>query len=463
MTRAAVIAHATPDEPTPPPAPAPAAAAPAPGPSLKRLAVVGSAWTLVGYGASQVVRFASNVALAYLLDPASIGLMAMVTVVMQGIQMFSDLGIQQSVIQDPRGHDPDFVNTAWTMHVARGFLLSAGAAALAWPLAALWSMPQLATLLPVAGLMATISGFASTKLFTLNRELALARLTIVDLATQIVATVLTIAFAFYLRSVWALVWGALCSSALKVFLSHYALPGAPNRFRWEREAARSIFRFGRWIFLSSVLGFFVSRGDRLVLATQFNEARMGVYSMAVLLASVLLDVLQTISDRVLFPVYVRWKDRPTSELRARTVRIRLAILGTLMPAAALLAVFAPTLIQIIYDDRYAEAGWMLRVLAVGSLFAIVPAAAPVYMAFGHSSVLAVLVASRSALLVACMIGGGAIAGDVGMVFGVAAATVLHYPFNVWSLRRYGVWIGWLDAAGFAAAGAIVGLGIWIFG
>lgn len=443
-----------------------------PAPSLKRLALVGSVWTLAGYGASQVVRFVTNVALAHLLFPEAMGLMAMVGLVLQGLQMFSDLGIQQSIIQDRRGVDRDFLNTAWTIHVVRGVILSAAAAALAWPLAQVWKMPELARLIPIAGVTATIAGLASTKLFTLNRELALARLTIVELATQLVSTALTVVFAWQLRSVWALVWGALLAAALKTVLSHVALPGAGNRFRWDREAARSIVRFGRWIFISSVLGFFVSRGDRAILGRYFTEAEIGVYSIAFMMSALLMEVVQVISDRVFFPVYVRLKDRPTDELRRKTAQIRLAILGTVAPGAVALVVLGPWLIEHIFDARYHEAGWMLRTLAAGALVSIIPATPPIYLAFGDSKVLTVLVASRAALLMLCMAAGGVVGGMAGggatgahqgLVVGVAATNLLHYPFNIWSLRRYGVWIGRLDLAGFVGAGALVALGIWLVG
>ncbi|MCL4692920.1 MAG: oligosaccharide flippase family protein, partial [Candidatus Hydrogenedentes bacterium] len=73
------------------------------GPSLKSLAIRGSTWTLVEYGGSQVLRFASSLILSHLLFPEVFGLMLIVNAVMQGLEMFSDLGIGQSIVQDKRG------------------------------------------------------------------------------------------------------------------------------------------------------------------------------------------------------------------------------------------------------------------------------------------------------------------------------------------------------------------------
>jgi len=42
---------------------------------------------------------------------------------MVGVAMFSDVGIEQSIIHNKRGNDPAFVNTAWTVKVIRGVLM----------------------------------------------------------------------------------------------------------------------------------------------------------------------------------------------------------------------------------------------------------------------------------------------------------------------------------------------------
>src|SRR3990172_2524604 len=143
----------------------------------------GSALTFVGYGASIVLRLASNVVVTRLLVPEYFGLMALVNVILMGLAMFSDVGVGPSIIQHRRGDDPIFLNTAWTVQLIRGCLLWLGSVALAWPLAAFYGKPELIGLIPVAGLTGVLGGLESTRLFTLNRNLALGRLTLLELGS----------------------------------------------------------------------------------------------------------------------------------------------------------------------------------------------------------------------------------------------------------------------------------------
>ena len=98
---------------------------------LKRRVITAGAWSLAGYAVSQVIRFGSNLIMTRLLVPEMFGVMAIATIVMVGLAMFSDLGLRQSIVQSRRGDDPAFLNTAWALQILRGLVLWAIALAIA--------------------------------------------------------------------------------------------------------------------------------------------------------------------------------------------------------------------------------------------------------------------------------------------------------------------------------------------
>ena len=89
--------------------------------SLRDRAMRGTVWTAVGYGAAQLLRFGSNLALTYLLFPEAFAAMVIVNTFIMGLHLFSDVGIIPAIVQNKRGDEPDFLNTAWSIQIARGF------------------------------------------------------------------------------------------------------------------------------------------------------------------------------------------------------------------------------------------------------------------------------------------------------------------------------------------------------
>ncbi len=449
----------TPDDPTPH------------DPGVKALAIRSSFWALGGNMTQQGIRLASNLLLAYLLFPEAFGLMAVVNVVLIGLQMFSDIGIGPSIIQHRRGEDPAFYNTAWTIQVIRGFILGIAAVAIVTPLlylvghllpastsdgsAPVYSDPQLLPLICVGAITAVISGFNSTKLFTVNRKLVIGRLTVMEVTVQIIGVAVMAYWAWHYRSVWALIGGSLVTAFLKMVLSHAMLPGGKNRFQFEREAFVDLIRFGRWIFLSTAALFIAAQGDRLLLGIYVSKAVLGVYSIAYFLSEALAQMIAFVTRRVFLPAFSRVvRDNP-ERLRQNYYKVRLRLDALTLPAAGALMVLGSDIVRLLYTDDYAAAGPMLEVLAIRVAFACtLPTAVSCLLAMGDSkSVFASNLGKTVAMLAGIPLGWHF--GEMqGVLWVIALSELGSLPILWWRMHAHGL----LSLPREALAVGFVGLG-----
>src|SRR5690606_14889763 len=162
-------------------------------------------------------------------------------------------GLNLSIIQNERGEEQAFLDTAWTLQIIRGVVLFCGACVLAWPLAVVYDTPMLLPLLLVASLSVFFSGFQSTRIFTLNRRLMLGWITALDLSQQSCTLIVTVLLAWYYESVWALVGGAIFGAVFGAVVSNLVLARPWHRLRMEREALRELLGFGTWIFVATAV------------------------------------------------------------------------------------------------------------------------------------------------------------------------------------------------------------------
>lgn len=333
--------------------------------SIKKKAITGTIWTIVGYGGSQVLRLGGNIILTRLLVPELFGLMSLINTFIQGLGMFSDVGIQPSIIRSPRGDDPIFINTAWTLQVIRGLGLWIACCVIAWPVANLYGEIQLLWLLPIVGLTTVTAGFGSTALVTLNRKMEIGKLTRFEMACQVISLTVIITWAYFQHTIWPLVGGSLFGGFVRSLWSHRLDPEIQNRLTWEKESLEELVSFGRWIFFSTIAGFLASRADRLILARLFSLELLGVYTIAVTFAEIPKSIIYSISGKVIFPVISQNIELPRQQLRAKIMSARRVILIMAALGVAILFSFGDLLILTLYDSRYAEASWMLPLLALG--------------------------------------------------------------------------------------------------
>jgi O-antigen/teichoic acid export membrane protein len=344
--------------------------------SLKKLAIRGAIWTLLGYGSSQVLRLVNNLILTRLLVPEFFGLMAFVTTLQTGIALFSDFGISQSIVNNKRGEDPAFLNTAWTLQGIRGFQIWFLGLLLTYPIAKFYGDDRLFILIPLVCFSSVLDGFSSTAIHTLHRRLDLGRLTVYELVLQAIALSILILLCWISPTVYSLALGTLCGATLHMVASHFLIPGYSNRFAWDRECLSEIRTFGQWMAVASALMFVAEQCDRLLLAKLLSFQQLGIYTIAYTLASIPREVIRQLSSRVIFPTIANQLDLPRSELRRKILRKRWIVLIGLAVFLALLVCFGDWLIVALYKGRnqhweqYQQATWMLPVLSSGIWFSV---------------------------------------------------------------------------------------------
>ncbi len=332
--------------------------------SLKALAIRSASWTVGGQFLAQALRLLSNVILARLLFPEAFGLTAIVGVFIYGLGMFSDLGIGPSLVYSNRGQESEFLNTAWTIQIIRGAIITIGAVILAWPVAKIYGDPQLIGLLSAAGSQGLIRGFSSTAFHTQRRKLELGSVIQLELIAQIVTILVMVVWALLSPTVWALVGGNLVGITAKTALSYVYLPRFAHRLHWDSAAAREIYKFGSWIFLSSIFTFIGVQGDRLLLGYYLSLTMLGVYSIATRLAEALKTLQIRLTNSVLFPVFSETARSEPERLVERYYKIRLWTDLLFLTASGLLFTVGDVVIDLLYDERYQEAGWILEALAI---------------------------------------------------------------------------------------------------
>ncbi|CAN0598057.1 unnamed protein product, partial [Ectocarpus sp. 12 AP-2014] len=187
----------------------------------------------ISFTGQNVIRLVSNLILTRLLFPEAFGLMALVQVVLSGVTLFSDFGFRDSVVQDSRGEDPDFLNTTWTLQILRGLVLGLAVVLLAYPVANFYEEPLLGDILLLVAIVPIFQGLNSTNIMTADRQLTLGRLTFLMIGAQVFGLIMTVSLAWWLHSVWALAIGNIATALALAVLSHLVLPGIRNRIHFE--------------------------------------------------------------------------------------------------------------------------------------------------------------------------------------------------------------------------------------
>ena len=415
--------------------------------SLKRRVLGASSWSLAGFGLSYVIRLGSSLLMTRLLVPQMFGVMAIAMMVMTGLTMFSDVGLSQNIIQSKRGADPAYLNTAWTIQILRGLILWLLAIFISLlvfvanhagivPKASAYADPSLPFAISIVSISAVIAGFQSTKVSEASRRLSLGRITQIQIVAQVVGLICMIIWALFDRSIWALMAGSICSTSATTLLSHLWLQGVANRWQWDQSAFYEIIHFGKWIFLSSILGFLVNNADRILLGGLIDSAMLGIYVIAFNIFSAILGVLYKIIGDVSFSAFSEVaRDRP-HHLKQNYYKMHIAIGSFAYFCSGILMLSGHDLISVLYDRRYEQAGWILDVLAVALLPIPFGLVGYCLLALGLPKLFTRLTAIAAVGTIVFILLGFHFFGTPGAIWGIAASYFAGLPAIVYYQTKY---------------------------
>lgn len=412
---------------------------PAPRGSLRQRALSGSLWTFAGNGANQVLRLAANLVLTRLLFPEAFGLMALVNMINAGLQMTTNVGLRPAIIRHEHGDQSEFLDTAFSIQVLRGFGLWALGAAMAIPVARFYQEPALAALIPVATAGAAIDGFTSTKLVTLTRRIELGRTVAISVASKVFSILVMVAIALPFHTVWALVAGGLAAETSDMVLSHVAIPGRRDRLRWHPQYARELYHFGKWIVVSTLFTFLAQRIDVVMLGRLVPMELLGIYSIGVGLAAMPQQLFTSFSQVVLMPGLAESHRKRADQLERNLIAVK----KLLLPAGALSvlagATLAPAFFRFLYDPRYWGAGWIAQLAMVPLWFTILhDSNGRALLVIGDSRSFATSNAIRTVGSLGACLAGFFWLGLPGVLLGLGLGTALGYGFVAVALRSHGV-------------------------
>lgn len=413
--------------------------------SLKQRFLGAAVWTVGGHGGGLMLRLAGSLVMTRLLVPEMFGVMAVAATVTAITSMMSDVGIRQAVIQSANGDSREMLDTAWLLQILRGFVIWGIAGVVAAMLAAAQNMrwiadgsvyasPELPAVVAAVALNAVITGFQSTKAMTAHRHLQLRRLTVIELIGQLVTVVAMILLGWATRSIWSLVLGGLIGSFVMMALSHLWLRGIPNRFGWDSTAFREIYQYGRWVVLSSSLAVFAIHGDRLLLGIWVDAATLGFYVLALNLMMMVEDGTGRLFQSVAMPALSETRRNNPEKLREVYSRIRLPFDLALLGGSGILAAIGPSLVGLLYDPRYAMAGDILAVIAIGLVFSRFGLGISVLLALGETKKLVTINIVRLAMLFIGVPLGYSLFGLWGAIWAIALHRAPLLP-TIWILLK----------------------------
>ena len=434
----------------------------------KRSATVAAVWTSLLTAVSRASQLVSQLVLAWLLVPEDFGVVGLAYTVMMFVWLLRQAGIGPWLIQRERRLERWAGPAGW-MSLAIGVLAAAGTSAAAPWVGEFYRQPRVVGVLWVLALALPLESLAVVPRAALQARLRFRPLALIDGGSALGAAALSIVLAWWGWGVYSFVVPRLVTMAVTLPLLWRA-----SGVSWRRGPG-----WGRWKYLTAGLGWItagglaiqlINQGDYVVLGRVADEATVGRYYLAFMIASQTMTLLTVNLGLVLMPALSRYRSEPARQA-GMFVAFQQLMAVIAVPLCATLSVCGEPLVRALLDPRWSGAGAMLAWLSAGMAFRMLAVNTHHYLqAAGRWRAFFWLNLGHGVAFLAVCVVSWRVGGVLGLAGGVAGFFVVYGMTQTWLslpgpagrrtvevLRIYAAGLS-VTLPGLAVVGLLVGWG-----
>lgn len=337
----------------------------------KNKIISGIGWTTISTITNGLVQILRLSILSRYLTKEDFGLVAILTLILGLTQVFSDMGFSAAIMSQKKIEKSNFLSLYWLQFGV--FVLMMLAISLCSPIIAnYYDSPVLLILVPI--MMSELFFVSLGKLYdtVLQKNMEFRTIAIRNIVTASLSLIIAVILAMQGYGVYSLVVSTVLQTAmvnvwnLKTGQKHYKLSFQKIKFK----EAKNLMKVGYYQMGSQIVDYFASKLDIIIISSTLGVRALGIYNLSKELVLKFVIVVNTISNKVMLPVFTNFQD-DVNELKRVFV---LCLKGTFLfnaPIVGFVVLFCNYIVLIFYGKTFSEAIPIVQILAVWSLFVVI--------------------------------------------------------------------------------------------
>lgn len=400
--------------------------------SLKSKAVKGVFWSVLESWGRQLFSSATFFILARLLGPESFGLIALASVYIAFLSIFTGGSLSSAIVQR-KDIDPEHLDTAFWTGLGIGVLLTLISFVAAPFVAKAFDEPALSLVIRLLSLNFLIGPFSSVQMAIFQRKLAFRMISIRTLVATFTSGLVGVGMALSGFGIWSLVGQQLTNSISQFVVMWWVSDWRPG-LRVSKRHFKELFSYSINITGFNFVNFFSRRSDDLLIGYFLGPVALGYYNVAYKLLLTVIDLLSRVIEKVAMPTFSRLQKEPE---RMRGAFYQVTQLTSLVsfPVFVGMGILSPELIRVLFGDQWEASIPVMQILVfIGILQSSSIFNSTILLSLGKSNLRLKLGILNSISSVLCFL----VAVKFGIVAVAAAYVMRGYllaPIPVFVLRR----------------------------
>ncbi len=327
---------------------------------IKGHSVRGGAVTVGSQAVKFVLQTGSIAVLARLLTPADFGLIAMVSVFTDFVNLFKNLGLSTATVQRKDITHEQVTNLFW-INIAMSCLLMLIAAAMSPFVARFYGEPRLTLITIALGGTFIFGGLIAQHTALMRRQMRFTALAIVEIVSMASGIITAVIAALLGLTYWSIVIMIATRGFVSFIMVWKLSPWCPGKLT-RGSGVRPMLFFGGNLTGSNMLNYFTRNGDNAIIGYALGAASLGIYSKAYNMLTMPINQISGPLRAIMIPALSRLQDEP-ERYRRYYLQTLAAVAIIAMPLVTFMFVSSEEIVNILLGNQWSAVVPTFRWLA----------------------------------------------------------------------------------------------------
>jgi O-antigen/teichoic acid export membrane protein len=311
----------------------------------------GPLWVFMQHGAARGLLAAKFLILARILGPDGVGLISAALLAVAIGEALTDLGLEQAIVQRLEPPNTQQLSAVWTFLLVRGLLIGTSIFFSARPVALLFGVPDAVPLIQLAATIPIVRNATNVGLAIAYRHRNFRIIALLQSGTSLLDAALSVILLLSSGYLLSVIYGTLLAELARMVVSHMIFRHRPS-LDFNARKISDLTTYGRWIWGSSLLTFFLNQFDRVLAGRYLGSSGLGVYHVSTRLAQVGISDLAVGLGKYIFPTLSESYRGSTERASNQFTHLFVAVLSIILPTVTYVVLLAPLLIRYVLGPEW---------------------------------------------------------------------------------------------------------------
>jgi O-antigen/teichoic acid export membrane protein len=317
---------------------------------------------LIGNLTGSAVLFLRNLLVARLIGIEDYGIATTFAMILGMVEMASQLGLHQMIIQDDQGEDPKLQSGLQALHLLRSVVSGLILIVAAGLIADFLNIPDVAWAFQLLALPRIADGLIHFDMYRLQRQHRFWPVTLTENSAFLAGVICVAGVAWLLNDYRVMLFSFVAQYVIKCVVSHMVAE-RPYRLSLDIPLIKRCFSFGWPLLLNGVVMFMVMNGEKVIVTRELGVGLLALYSMGLTLTMTPGLVLSRTTISLFFPLLSARKHDPAA-FRDTVIEIAQASMFAGLVLIAGTALVTTWLLPILLGEKFVGAVALLVPMAV---------------------------------------------------------------------------------------------------